>query len=45
MTAGIGMAAAGLFAAAVIPPVGGILIAAVLIGAGTGLATRTPLLL
>src|SRR6478752_2726662 len=39
MTAGIGVAAVGLFAAAVIPPVGGILIAAVLIGAGTGLAT------
>ena len=39
MTAGIGMAAVGLFVAAVIPPVGGILIAAVLIGAGTGVAT------
>jgi hypothetical protein len=36
MTAGIGMAAVGLFAAAVIPPVGGLLIAAVLIGAAPG---------
>jgi DHA1 family tetracycline resistance protein-like MFS transporter len=39
MAAGIGIAAVGLFVAAVIPPVGGILVAAVLIGAGTGLAT------
>jgi MFS family permease len=39
MSIGIGMAAVGLLAGAVIPGVAGILVAAVLIGAGTGLAT------
>jgi len=39
MSTGIGMAALGLLSGALLPGVGGILLAAVLIGAGTGLAT------
>jgi MFS family permease len=39
MSAGLGLAALGLLAGAVIPGVTGILVAAVLIGAGTGLVT------
>ena len=39
MSAGLGLAALGLLAGAVIPGVPGILVAAFLIGAGTGLAT------
>ena len=39
MSAGLGLAALGLLAGAVVPGIGGILVAAVLIGAGTGLAT------
>ena len=39
MSIGIGLAAVGLLAGAVIPGIAGILVAAVLIGAGTGLAT------
>ena len=39
MSAGIGVAALGLLAAAGIPGIAGILVAAVLIGAGTGIAT------
>jgi MFS family permease len=39
MSAGVGLAALGLLAGAVIPGVAGILTGAILIGAGTGLAT------
>ena len=39
MSVGIGVTAVGLLAGAVIPAVAGVLLAAVLIGAGTGLAT------
>ena len=39
MSTGLGLAALGLLVCAVIPGVAGILVAAVLIGAGTGLTT------